>query len=631
MENSVSSKARTLFTRWTTPPSPAEENEIRYWQDKLLFTLLLVGLILGFPVYIPSLALCIKEQLWIVAVSDTLLYIWVAVLFFKRRMPFAVRAYSIVYMSYALGIVLLLTVGPFGGGPVWLFAFPVLAAVFMGLRISIMALCINAGSIVLVGILLTHGSLEWHSDIINAMEKWVVIALNFMFLNTIVAISVAYISRGLMISLQQEKTMRSSLEKQHGELVDFTRQLEHEIVERKHQEEERQKLENQLRQTQKMEAIGTLAGGIAHDFNNILSSVIGYAELAMEEVEPGSIMEDNLQEIYTAGDRAKNLVRQILTFARQADEKVGPTQISTIVKEALKMLRSAIPVTIDIQQDILSDSLVMADPTQIHQIFMNLCTNATQAMEEDGGILTVRLHDEKVGPGAGNILAGLKPGTYLKIEVSDTGKGISEKDLGSIFDPYFTTKAVGDGTGLGLSVVHGIVKAYKGKISVQSTPGKGTVFRVYLPISKSEAHFPEGPLKELPRGSERILFVDDEAPLVEMGSRHLKKLGYAVIGRVGGTAALDLFKRDPDQFDLVVTDMTMPGLPGDKLAVALMGIRSDIPVIMCTGYSKKISPANFQETGIRALIMKPFQKRELAETVRSVLDAPVEGAYPPPV
>ncbi len=620
-------KIRTTLTRWTTPPFPAVENEIRYWQDKLLFTLLLAGLILGFPVYIPSLALSIKEQLWIVGAADTLLYAWVAVLFFNRRLSFAVRAYSFVFMSYALGMVLLLTVGPFGAGPVWLFAFPVLAAVFMGFRTSITALAINGLSIVIIGMILPHEILQWSVLPINAVEKWVVIALNFIFLNAIVAISVAYISRGLMISLKQEKTTRGSLEQQHEELMDFTRQLEAEMLERrkaeaerKRQAEERRKLEDQLRQAQKMEAIGTLAGGIAHDFNNILSSVIGYAELAMDDAEPGSLMADNLSEIHTAGNRAKNLVSQILTFARQSDERIGPTQISSIVKEALKMLRSTIPTTIDIRQDIESDSLVMANPTQIHQIFMNLCTNAAQAMEENGGILTVRLRDEKIETDAGKNIAGLKPGTYVKIEVSDTGSGIPEEDQGSIFDPYFTTKGVGDGTGLGLSVVHGIVKEYKGKISVKSDLGNGAVFSVYLPVSEGDARFQEEPLKDLPRGTERILFVDDEAPLVKIGSRHLKKLGYAVTGLSSSLAALDLFKANPDQFDLVITDMTMPHMTGDRLAVELMKIKADIPVILCTGYSKKISGDSASKIGIKAFAHKPFAKSDIALTVRKVLD-----------
>jgi signal transduction histidine kinase len=624
--NSHYQKIRTLLIRWTTPPTPAGENEIRYWQDKLLFTLLLATLVLGFPVYIPSVALSIKEQLWVVAVVDTLLYGWMAVLFFKRSIPFAVRAYSFVFMGYALGMVLLLTVGPFGAGPVWLFAFPVLAAVFMGLRISLMALAINGVSIVVVGILISQGIFQSDFHIINSIEKWGVIALNFMFLNAIVAISIDYISRGLMISLEQEKKTRGSLERKHEELVDFTRQLEEEMEERKLQEEARQKLEEQLRQGQKMEAIGTLAGGIAHDFNNILSSVIGYSELAMDDAEPGSIMEDNLSEIYTAGNRAKNLVSQILTFARQTDDKIRPTAVNLIVNEALKMLRSAIPTTIDIRQDIQSDSLVMADPTQIHQIFMNLCTNAAQAMEENGGILTVRLCDEKIEPDVSEKIDGLKPGNYLKIEVSDTGVGIPEKHLGSIFDPYFTTKAVGEGTGLGLSMVHGIVNGYEGKISVKSEPGQGTVFSIYLPISKNERLSHEEPLKGLPKGTERILFVDDEAPVVELGSRYLEKLGYTVTTQTGSLAALDLFKANPDRFDLVITDTTMPVMSGDKLAGALMEIRSDIPVIICTGYSKKISPSKIQEIGIKALIMKPFQKRNLAETVRLVLDANGERA-----
>lgn len=621
------SKVRTLFTRWTTPPGSVGKNEVRYWQDKLLFSLLLAGLVFGLPVYAASVALCIKEELWIVAVADTLLYGWVVVLFFRRRLPFAIRAYSIVYMSYALGMVLLLTVGPFGAGPVWLFAFPVLAAVFMGIRTSLVALTINGGTILLIGILLSHGVLQWHFHVENAIEKWVVMALNFIFLNAIVAISVAYISRGLMISLKQEQTTRASLERKHEELVDFTRQLKAEIFERKkaeaeqkHQEEERRKLEVQLRQAQKMEAIGTLAGGIAHDFNNILSSVIGYTELALDEAEQGSMLRDDLQEIYTAGNRAKDLVRQILTFARRTDEKATPTLISSIVKEALKMLRSAIPTTIDIRQDIRSHSLVMADPTRIHQVFMNLCTNAAQAMEDDGGILTVRLCDEKIQPDIIEKNKGMTPGDYLKIEISDTGKGIPEKELDSIFDPYFTTKPVGEGTGLGLSVVHGIVETYNGKISVESRLGQGTDFTVYLPISKNEAPSDPATSKELPMGDERILFVDDEPPIVKLGSRFLEGLGYDVTGLCTAAETLDLFKSDLERFDLVITDMTMPNMTGDQLAVKLMNARADIPVILCTGYSKKISADSASEIGIKAFVHKPFAKADFANTVRKVLD-----------
>jgi signal transduction histidine kinase/ActR/RegA family two-component response regulator len=409
--------------------------------------------------------------------------------------------------------------------------------------------------------------------------------------------------------------------------MDFTRKLEAEIVERKKaeaernaQEEARRKLENQLRQTQKMEAIGTLAGGIAHDFNNILSSVIGYAELAMDDVEPGSLMANNLSEIHTAGNRAKNLVRQILTFAREGEDSITPTQISSIVKEALKMLRSTIPTTIDIRQDIQSHSLVMADPTQIHQILMNLCTNAAQAMDEEGGILTVRLCDEKIDADAGKKAAGLAPGDYLKIEVADTGKGISEEDLGSIFDPYFTTKGVGEGTGLGLSVVHGIVKGYNGNITVESEAGKRTVFRVHLPVIKGEELSHEEPLKDLPRGTERILFVDDEAPVAEIASLHLKALGYAVTTKSRSISALDLFKANPDRFDLVITDMTMPHMTGDRLAVELMEIKPDIPVILCTGYSNKISVASASKIGIKALVHKPFSKADFADTIRKVLN-----------
>jgi len=389
------------------------------------------------------------------------------------------------------------------------------------------------------------------------------------------------------------------------------------ITQQKEEESDKYRLELNLRQAQKMESIGTLAGGIAHDFNNILSSVIGYIELALGGVEKGTELEDDLQEVRTAGLRAKDLVKQILTFARKSDEEVKPIQVNIIVKEVLKFIKSSIPATIQINDKINSDSLIMGSPTQIHQVLMNLFTNAAHAMEENGGILEVSLNDTTIDR---MTMPELKPGEYIKIKVRDTGMGISPQHIHTIFEPYFTTKPVGEGTGLGLAVVHGIVENYGGQIKADSTIGKGTCFTIYLPISKKRKVYTHFEKEELPFGNENILFVDDEAPIAKMGSRALEQLGYSVTTRTSSVEALELFRSKPHAFDLVVTDMTMPNMTGDEMAAEMMNIRSDISVVLCTGYSKKISKENATEIGIKAFAYKPLSKSDLAKTVRKVLD-----------
>ena len=382
---------------------------------------------------------------------------------------------------------------------------------------------------------------------------------------------------------------------------------------------ERKKIEKELLNARKMESIGNLAGGIAHDFNNILSSIIGFTELALDDVEKGSNLEDNLQEVYTAGKRARDLVKQILAFARQSDEERKPIQVDTIAKEMLKLIRSTIPTTIEIKENIKSDSLVMGNTSQVHQLFMNLCTNAAHAMEDAGGILEVGLTDVKYTDQSSTLL-GLKTGNYAKIKVSDTGAGISPDIIDSIFEPYFTTKGVGEGTGMGLAMVHGIVETYGGEITVDSELGQGTTFSIYLPVTQKRKPYGQYEKDTLPSGTEHILLVDDELPIAKMGSQILERLGYRVTIRTSSFEALELFRSKPDEFDLVITDMTMPNMTGDELAMEMIARRFDIPVILCTGYSKKITAEKAAKIGIKAFAYKPVVKADLAKTVRKVLD-----------
>jgi len=381
-------------------------------------------------------------------------------------------------------------------------------------------------------------------------------------------------------------------------------------------------LESQLRQSQKMEAIGTLASGIAHDFNNILFPIMGYAEMTVDDLPEHSRARKNLTEILKAITRAKDLVQQILTFSRQNEQELKPLKAQLVVKEALKLIRSSIPATIEIDQDIEKDCApIMADPTKIHQVVMNLCTNAYHAMEEKGGRLNVRLKEVELTT---EDVTGIDiaPGPYLCLTVSDTGQGIDQFIINRIFDPYFTSKEKGKGTGLGLAVVHGIVKNCGGNIRLYSEPGRGSLFNVYLPVIKTVMYTSSeiASDKPLQTGHEHILLVDDEAQIVDMEKVMLERLGYDVTTRTSSTDALEALKASPDKFDLVITDMTMPNMTGDELAGECKAIRKDIPFILCTGFSEKISEERANVLGIMGFLMKPFVMRDLARTIREVLD-----------
>jgi PAS domain S-box-containing protein len=383
---------------------------------------------------------------------------------------------------------------------------------------------------------------------------------------------------------------------------------------------EQQKLEAQLRQAQKMEALGTMSGGIAHDFNNILAAIIGFTELIGGHVSKGSRDERHVARIMQAGIRGRELVRQMLTFSRKTEQEKKPLRLSGIVAETVKLIRATIPATISIRVKTLSESgLILADPTQMQQVLMNLCTNAAYAMREKGGILDIALSDYSVSP-SDDDPHGIAPGLYMKLSVRDTGIGMSREIMDKIFDPFFTTKTVGEGSGLGLSVVHGIVKQHEGCILVESEPDKGSTFTVYLPRIAGELQTDTACDDEIPTGSERILFVDDEEALVEMGEDILAELGYEVTSRMSSREALALFRLDPSRFDLVITDQTMPEMTGVELAGEILAIRADIPIIMCTGFSHLVDADKAKATGIKAFAMKPLTKREIATTIRKVLD-----------
>ncbi len=384
-------------------------------------------------------------------------------------------------------------------------------------------------------------------------------------------------------------------------------------------------LEAQLMQAQKMEAIGTLAGGIAHDFNNILSAILGYIELTRISVDPDSRVAQYIEEVFKAVNRAIDLVRQILSISRQSEQERKPIRVENVIRDVVKLLRATLPASILIKEQINENiGLTRGDPGQIHQVLMNLGTNAGQAMKGKGGTLTIRLDRETIGSDAATDAIPLGPGAYLKLTVSDTGCGIAPKDRKRIFDPYYTTKEKGMGTGLGLAVAQGIVQKHGGIITFSSEVGVGTDFHVYLPMilpaPKKEFHEKLKTNQILPHGKESILLVDDEKPSIDTGREMLEYLGYRVQTCMTGMEALTLFKETPDGFDLIISDMTMPGMSGDQLSESLIRIRPDIPIILCTGFNPQIDEASAREIGIKAFIFKPLTLQKLALLVRKVLD-----------
>lgn len=388
----------------------------------------------------------------------------------------------------------------------------------------------------------------------------------------------------------------------------------------KRAEEKNQELQAQLIQAQKMEAIGTLAGGIAHDFNNILGIILGYTEMTLTQMTQGDRYRENLNEVYRAALRARDLVKQILTFSRQAPQEKKPLRVDLVAKEALKFLRSSLPSTIEIQQKIgKNPGQVMGDFTQIHQVIMNLCVNAAHAMKEKGGVLRVEVEDVDVGAGEAARFGAPSPGPYCRLRVSDTGHGMDGSTMSRIFDPYFTTKGPEEGTGLGLAVVHGVVKSHSGGITVESEPGKGTTFEIVLPKVEVTPDIDIRIETDLPLGKgERILVVDDEPGMAVMYRGMLDSLGYRTDLRTSSIEAHWAFSAKPDDYDLVLTDMTMPHMTGLDLAKRILEIRPHMPIVLSTGFSEHVE-AKARAQGIRCLVMKPVTRKQMAEALEKVL------------
>jgi PAS domain S-box-containing protein len=373
--------------------------------------------------------------------------------------------------------------------------------------------------------------------------------------------------------------------------------------------------------TERKQAEQALTSDIAHEINNILGIILGNTELVLDDVPKWAPVFLNLKEIKTASLRAKEVVRQLLNNIRKVDYKRKPMRLIPVVKDSIKFLRATIPTAIDIRKNIRATAdTILADPTQINHVIINLGTHASHTMAETGGILEIDIQNVNLGEESVSIDPDLSPGSYVEVTVSDTGQGMPPEMIDQLFDPFFITKEVGEDTGMKLSVVQGIVKSYGGAIEVESEPGKGTIWHVYFPAVEEEAVIESQTAEALPTGNEKILFIDDEQSIVNMARQMLERLGYQVETKMDPVEALALFRSKPDQFDLVITDMTMPHMTGNKLVKEILYIRQDIPIILCTGYSEKISEEKAKELGIKTFALKPLAKSDFAVTVRKVLD-----------
>ncbi|MBU1172309.1 MAG: response regulator [Proteobacteria bacterium] len=404
------------------------------------------------------------------------------------------------------------------------------------------------------------------------------------------------------------------------ELVIANQQLKAEMSDRLVSENSRRALETELNRIQRMEAIGTLAGGIAHDFNNILSAVIGYTELTLDIVDKNSEANENLVAILRAALRARDLTRQILAFSRQTDQEIQPVRLDRLITEAIKLMRATLPATIEVQQSVRSISCVLGDPGQLHRIIINLCTNSAHAMGSQPGILSVNLEDIVVDESFIQPPEQLVPGEYVCLSISDTGCGMTPETMEKAFNPFFTTKPLDQGTGMGLSVVHGIVKACQGSLRVESLPGVGSTFFVYLPISKEAQELEYLEKNEHLQGSGHILVLDDEQAVAFSTQRSLESMGYTVTACLQPSKALALIEKAPEAIDLVITDYAMPKMTGLEVASRIKAISPNLPIILCTGYGENLSRENFEGTGIREFLVKPILRKTLGKAIAGILN-----------
>ena len=593
--------------------SDIESWRVYYIRLMLLISILAlpVGLLFSFPTYVS------EHHYGMIIFHVAFIVLMAAVLWMGDRLP---QVHIFFLIIYGMTLTILAVLGPYYARPAWLIMSVITAAFLFGRRAAIAMAVLNAAVLMIFYAYAPPFLSAWTVVHQEPLGKWLMFCGNLTLLSLISTLPATFLINRMNTLLLKEKNLSRQLTTESQDLQTINAKLEKEISERMRAEAENKRLQTELVQIQKMEAMGTLAGGIAHDFNNILSAIIGYGQLVQADPALTDKSAQNLEKLLKAGERARLLVQQILTFSRKVDTSVEPLDLADSISDALLMMRSLIPANVKLQKILTGSCTVKSSSTYIHQILMNLCTNAIHAMGPDGGILDIELAGVTLSPAEASVLK-LSPGGYARISVHDTGCGIPSGIIDRIFEPYFTTKGMGSGTGLGLSVVHGIAQSHQGGVTCQSTPGRGTTFTLYLPRIEDAAVSRESMAEnEIPAGTETILFVDDEAMLADTSGQILSTLGYYVVAKTSSPEALKLFSETPDRFDAVITDMAMPHLTGDKLARKILDIRPDMPIIICTGYSEYISNSGALQLGIRDFLMKPYTIDELAGALRRALD-----------
>ncbi len=593
-------------------PHPSGKSKIDYFRQRLLFLLLLGFAIFGFIAYLPSIYFSFVLKYYGIAFLDTLVLGIVFFLLVNKKISFFNKSVGLLSIFYILGLGLLIVLGPTGAGFLWLLMFSIMTGVLLGVFPALISLGINMITLFMLSLFIQNQGLPWMENQPNASAIWIVVGVNFICINAVAAISVAFLINKISQMAREEKQGRI--------------RLENEIQTRIQAEKDNKELLSRLHQSQKMEALGTLAGGVAHDFNNILSAILGYAELSLLDMEDTNPLHKNLEHICQASERARGVIQQILTFSRQTPSNKQNCDLRQILLESIALFKIGIPTTIELTTAIPDTPLpIFVDKTKIYQVIMNLLTNSMQAIEldqdkENGNIsLGAQLIsiDQNGDKSDDSDFHGT--GDYIKLRVEDTGCGIQKEEIPRIFEPYFTTKKIGKGTGMGLSIAHGIIQAHDGKIMVsKSLPGKGSCFIVYLPSTGPQKNVVEQSEKEIDiKGKENILFVDDEKELVEIHTQFLEKFGYRVTGFTNPLKAKDRFEKNPTFFDLMITDKKMPGMTGDRLAAEIKKKNPDIPVILCSGFVDSADYSLFDR-----VLTKPISSSLLAENIRRVLDTP---------